>query len=88
MARNLVFLEVKWLRPAMEGTSCVRRVGAGVGVVRTVVAVSMCFEISCASQLHGVVEAEVAKRIVMAAWMLHGLRFGRKTRHETLCCSK
>ena len=28
-ARNLVFFWVKWLRPAMEGTSCVRRVRAG-----------------------------------------------------------
>ena len=25
-ARNLVFFRVKWLRPAMKGTSCVRRV--------------------------------------------------------------
>ena len=25
-ARNLVFFRVKWLQPAMKGTSCVRRV--------------------------------------------------------------
>ena len=27
-ARNLVFFRVKWLQPAMKGTSCVRRVRA------------------------------------------------------------
>ena len=32
-------------------------------------------------------EPEVAKRIVMAAWMLHGLRFGGKPGQETLCFS-
>ena len=26
-ARNLVLFRVKWLQPAMKGTSCVRRVG-------------------------------------------------------------
>ena len=28
-ARNLVFFGVKWLQPAMKGTSCVRRVRLG-----------------------------------------------------------
>ena len=28
---NLVFFCVQWLRPAMKGTSCVRRVRAGFG---------------------------------------------------------
>ena len=28
-ARNLVFFRVKWLRPAMKGTSCVRQVRLG-----------------------------------------------------------
>ena len=28
-ARNLVFFHVKWLQPAMKGTSCVRRVRFG-----------------------------------------------------------
>ena len=28
-AGNLVFFRVKWLRPAMKGTSCVRRVRLG-----------------------------------------------------------
>ena len=38
----------------------------------------------CASRDAGW-ELEVAKRIVMAAWMLHGLRFGGKPGQETLC---
>ena len=67
--RNLVLFRVKWLQPAMKGTSSVR---AGVGVVRTAMAVSMCFASSCALQLHGVLEAEVAKRIVLAACRLFG----------------
>ena len=28
-ARNLVFFRLKWLQPAMKGTSCVRRVRLG-----------------------------------------------------------
>ena len=52
--RNLVLFRVKWLQPAMKDTSSVR---AGVGVVRTAMAVSMCFASSCALQLHGVLEA-------------------------------
>ena len=28
-ARNLVFFSVKWLQPAMKGTSCVRRLRLG-----------------------------------------------------------
>ena len=63
-ARNLVFFRQQWLQLAMKG---VQRVRAGVGGVRTVVAVSMCFVTSCALQLHCVLEAVVAERSVMAA---------------------
>ena len=49
-----------------------------LGVVRTVVAASMCFVYSCTLQLHWVLESLLAKRIVMAAWMLHGVWFGEK----------
>ena len=42
--------------------------------------------LSCASKDAGL-DRDVAKRIVMAAWMLHGLRFGRKPGQETLCFS-
>ena len=42
----------------------------------------------CASRDAGLgLEPEVAKRIVMAAWMLHRLRFGGKPGQETLCFS-
>ena len=61
-----MFFRVKWLQPAMKGTSCVRRVRAGLGVVRSVIAGSVCFACFCASQLHGALEALVAKRVVMA----------------------
>ena len=43
-----------WVRPRL-------------GVVRTVMAASMCFVYSCTLQLHCVLEALLAKRIVMAA---------------------
>ena len=48
------------------------------GVVRTVVAASMRFVYSCTLQLHGVLESLLAKRIVMAAWLLHGAWLGRE----------
>ena len=38
----------------------------------------------CASRDAGL-QPDVAKHIVMAAWMLHGLCFGRKPGQETLC---
>ena len=50
-------------------------------------AASMCFTCSCTLQLYDNLEFLLAKRIVMAAWMLHGLRFGRKPGQETLCFS-
>ena len=40
----------------------------------------------CASRDAGL-DSDVAKPIVMATWMLHGLRFGRKPGQETLCFS-
>ena len=60
-----------WVRPRL-------------GVVRAVMAASMCFAYFCTLQLHRVLESLLAKRIVAAAWMLHGLRFGRKPGQETL----
>ena len=38
----------------------------------------------CASKDAGL-QPDAAKRIVMAAWMLHGLRFGGKPGQESLC---
>ena len=77
-ARNLVFFRVKWLQLAMKGSLCLRRVRASLGVVRSVMASSMCFACSCALQFHGVLKAVVAKRIVMAAWVLHEVCCGEE----------
>ena len=63
-----------WVRPRL-------------GAVRIVMAASMCFAYSCTLQLHGVLISLLAERIVMAAWMLHGLRLGRKPEQETSCFS-
>ena len=41
-----------------------------LGVVCTVMAASMCFAYSCTLQLHGVLESLLAKRNIMAAWLL------------------
>ena len=41
-ARNLVFFRVKWLQPAMKGTSCVRRVRLGSFVPPMCFATSGC----------------------------------------------
>ena len=43
-ARNLVFFRVKWLQPAMKGTSSVRRLR--LGSFRTRLVPSMCFATS------------------------------------------
>ena len=113
-AGNLVFFRVKWLRAAMKGTLCVRRVRLRSNRAQSVrplcSATSGCscvrssmrfltlwlqtavqrrddcsrFVLPCASRDAGL-EPDVARRIVMAAWMLHGLRFGRKPGQETLC---
>ena len=58
--------------PASDERYLVCAAGAGwvrprLGVVRTVMAASMCFVYSCALQLHGVLESLLAKRIVVAA---------------------
>ena len=58
--------------PAGEKRYLVCAAGAGwvrprPGVVRTVMAASMCFVYSCTLHLQGVLESLLAKRIVMAA---------------------
>ena len=110
--KPLFFFRVKWLRPAMKGTSCARRVrlrpNRGVIGSSTVCCnewLFMCawfyafrdslvadrsvwlhdccrFVLPCASIDAGL-QPDVAKRIVMAAWMLHGFRFWRKPGQET-----
>ena len=76
-ARNLVFLRVKWLQPAMKGTSCVRRVR--LGSFQPVIGSSSVFckeWLFMCAWFYSFVDSLVADRSVMAAWMLHGLYFG------------
>ena len=87
-ARNLVFFRVKWLQPAMKGTSSVRRVRLGSFCARMVP--PMCFArmlvhvcvVLCGSSLSG---------CMIALEWLHeccvGYVVGRKPEHETLCFS-
>ena len=87
-ARNLVFFHVKWLQPAMKGTSSVRRVRLGSFCARMVP--PMCFArmlvhvcvVLCGSSLSG---------CMIALEWLHeccmGYVVGRKPEHETLCFS-
>ena len=85
-ARNRVFIRVKWLQPAMKGTSCVRRVR--FGSFRSQSVPPLC-----------VLQRVDTNRIVMATWMCTwcckthcngcvsvawGLFLGRKPEHETM----
>ena len=67
-ARNLVFFRVKWLQPAMKGTSCARRVRLRSFHARIGFSSVFCNEwlFLCAS-LHAFLESLVADRIGMAA---------------------
>ena len=98
-----MFFRVKWLQPAMKGTSCVRRVrlrSVCHFFCRAVTRASSCFGCACACVVIGLQIAvewlhymivvtfcchvcrhmprDAAKRIVMAAGMLHGLCFGEE----------
>ena len=86
-ARNLVFFRVKWLQPAMKGTSCARRVRS----VRFCVWLVhwWCFAMLVSSRVRSSrvfwnlwLQIEfilvAAKRIVMAVWMLHGACAGEE----------
>ena len=83
-ARNLVFFRVKWLQPAMKGTSCVRRVRLGSFGSFYVFCNNGC---SCVrSSMH-----------FLKLWLQIALEWlheccmpcvvGRKPEHETLCFS-
>ena len=72
-ARNLVFFRVKWLQPAMKGTSSVRRVRLGSFLSRIVP--PMCFAKSgCSCVRSSIVfpNSVSADRIVVAASRLLG----------------
>ena len=84
-ARNLVFFRVKWLQPAMKGTSSVRRLRLRSFHARIVP--PMCFATS------GCVCVRSSMRLLKLWWQialewLHeccmGYVVGRKPEHETL----
>ena len=70
-AGNLVFFRVKWLRPAMKGTSCVRRVQLGSNGARIGSSFVFCNEwLFMCAQFYAFLDSLVADRSVMAAWSL------------------
>ena len=117
-ARHLVFFRVKWLQPAMEGSSCVTRVWAvrfGVFLlprcngglkllwmrlcVRSyrvfwnlwlLIAVEWlhdcCHVLLPCAWIDAGLPRGAAKRIVMAAWMLHGVCFGEEAGARNHVC--
>ena len=70
-ARNLVFFRVKWLQPAMKGTSCVRRLRLRSVRTRLVPplcsATSGCSMFCLCARFFAFLETVVADRIGMAA---------------------
>ena len=78
-ARNLVFFRVKWLQPAMKGTSSVRRVRLGSFCARIVP--PMCFArngCSCVRNSMRFLKPWLQIALELAAWMLHGLGCGEE----------
>ena len=67
-ARNLVFFRVKWLQPAMKGTSCVRRLRFG-SFSRSIGSSSVfCNEwLFLCAKFYAFLDSVVADRIGMAA---------------------
>ena len=89
-ARNLVFFRVKWLQPAMKGTSSVRRVRLGSFLSRIVP--PMCFATSGCSCVGSYSSMRFLKLwLPIALEWLHeccmGYVLGRKPEHETGCFS-
>ena len=88
-ARNLVFFRVKWLQPAMRGTSCVRRGAAGVVSVAIGSFYVFCNESLCPVCV--VLCGCLKLWLQIALEWLHECCMpcvvGRKPEHETLCFS-
>ena len=88
-ARNLVFIRVKWLQPAMKGTSSVRRLRLRPFLLRIVppmcfvvpVCVVLCVSWSCGGRLHWNCNG-------MAAWLswLDVATCVDRCRFATGCC--
>ena len=84
-ARNLVFFRVKWLHPAMKGTSCVRRVRLGSFLSRSVP--SMCFATRGCSCVRSSLRFLKPWWQIALEWLHEccmGYVLGRKPEHETL----
>ena len=87
-ARNLVFFRVKWLQPAMKGTSSVRRVRLGSFHARIVP--PMCFATSGCSCVRSSMRFLKLWLQIALEWLHEccmGNVLGRKPEHETLCFS-
>ena len=81
-ARNLVFFRVKWLQPAMKGTSCVRRVRLGsFGSFYVFCNNGCCLCSMCFLKLWLQIALEWLHECCMPCVV------GRKPEHETLCFS-
>ena len=88
-ARNLVFFRVKWLQPAMKGTSCVRRLRLGSFRTR-VVRPSMCLATSGCSCVRWSMHFLKLWLQIALEWLHECCMsdvLGRKPEHETLCFS-
>ena len=83
-ARNLVFFRVKWLQPAMKGTSCVRRVRLGSFGSFYVFCNNGCFCV-CSSMRFLKLWLQIALEWLHECCM--PCVVGRKPEHETLCFS-
>ena len=84
-ARNLVFFRVKWLQPAMKGTSSVRRLR--LGSFRTRLVPSMCFATSACSCVRSSMRFLKLWLLIALEWLHEccvGYVLRRKPEHETV----
>ena len=84
-ARNRVFFRVKWLQPAMKGTSSVRRLR--LGSFRTRLVPSMCFATSDCSCVRSSMRFLKLWLLIALEWLHEccmGYALGRKPEHETV----
>ena len=87
-ARNLVFFRVKWLQPAMKGTSSVRRLR--LWSFRTRLVPSMCFATSACSCVRSSMRFLKLWLLIALEWLHEccmGYALGRKPEHETVFVS-
>ena len=84
-ARNLVFFRVKWLQPAMKGTSSVRQLR--LGSFRTRLVPSMCFATSGCSCVGSSMRFLTLWWQIALEWLHEccmGYALGRKPERETV----